>query len=300
MDLFEVKKVKLKNNEIMAYRESGSGDNIYIFVHGNTSSSYYFEEVMKDFQSDLKDEIHIYAIDLIGFGESSYNAKRSRQKDWARDISLFMEELKIKKASILGWSAGGSVSMEVCANYPEKIDKLILLAAVGIKGFRPIKVEDGYENLVDKIKKGIRNLRYNLRSTFNLRRAIKKKDIDFFKKNEVDIFDKYTPNDATLERYIEEILKQRCFFEMVISLIKFNMTKFRTPFKGSKRHNNIRAKTYYIHGSDDMVVPISICKESMNYIKDSILFEIEGGTHFLHLAEEEKFCKIFEKIVRDN
>lgn len=300
MDLFEVKKVKLNNGETMAYRESGSGDNIYIFIHGNTSSSYYFEEVMKDFNMDLKDKIHIYAIDLIGFGESSYNKKKKRQKDWARDVYLFMEELTIKKCSILGWSAGGTVAMEVCANYPDKVNNLILLSAVGIKGFRIIKVEDGYESLIDKFKKAIRNLKHNISSTIYMSRAIKKNDRNFFKKNGANIFDKYTPNDATLDRYIEEILKQRCFFEMVLSLIKFNMTDLRTPFKGSGRYKNIKANVYYIHGSNDMVVPIDVCRESSTYFKNSKIIEIEGANHFLHIAEEEKFCKSFEKIIKDS
>mgnify|MGYP000443005784 CR=1 FL=1 len=88
--IYAVQKQPLKNGEIMAYREENTKSHapVLLLIHGNQSSSLYYEHLMQD----LKTEAHIYAIDMMGFGESSYNHQHTTMKDWADDVALFMEE----------------------------------------------------------------------------------------------------------------------------------------------------------------------------------------------------------------
>ena len=124
--IYAVQKQPLKNGEIMAYREENTSSNapVLLLIHGNQSSSLYYEHLMQD----LKNEAHIYAIDMMGFGESSYNRQHTIMKDWADDVALFMEEKNISSAIVLGWSAGGGTALELAACYPEKVSHLILMA----------------------------------------------------------------------------------------------------------------------------------------------------------------------------
>ena len=49
-------------------------------------------------------------------------------KDMAADIAVFMDKVGIKKASIFGVSMGGMIAQHFAADFPEKTEKLVLVA----------------------------------------------------------------------------------------------------------------------------------------------------------------------------
>lgn len=55
----------------------------------------------------------IVALDLRGFGKSSYNNKCHRFGDWAQDVVQTLKLLKISKVVLIGWSFGGAISQKV-------------------------------------------------------------------------------------------------------------------------------------------------------------------------------------------
>ena len=63
-----LQKVTLANNEQIAYRERDGGEKIVILVHGNMTSSKHWDVLMDALDPKYK----VYALDLRGFGESSY------------------------------------------------------------------------------------------------------------------------------------------------------------------------------------------------------------------------------------
>ena len=81
----------------------------------------------------LQDQYHIYALDLRGFGQSTYNQSIDSLQDFADDVKLFIDELKLEKFSLMGWSMGGGVAMQFTANQTF-VEKLILVESVGMKG----------------------------------------------------------------------------------------------------------------------------------------------------------------------
>jgi pimeloyl-ACP methyl ester carboxylesterase len=74
---------------------------------------------------------HVVALDLLGFG---YSEKPS----WfeytitaqARIVSRFMNRLGIGRATVVGNSYGGAVAATLALDYPERVDKLVLVDAV--------------------------------------------------------------------------------------------------------------------------------------------------------------------------
>ncbi len=54
-------------------------------------------------------------------------------KDMAKDLAKSMESLGIEKAHIIGVSQGGMIAQHLAINYPEKIDKLVLVVTVARK-----------------------------------------------------------------------------------------------------------------------------------------------------------------------
>jgi pimeloyl-ACP methyl ester carboxylesterase len=106
------------------YIEKGSGDPV-ILIHG-----FFYHTMMWNKNMDALAENHkVYAIDLFGWGfserldETEYSFER-----YARQITGFMDALGIRKASLIGQSMGGSISVYVAAHYPERVNKLIFVA----------------------------------------------------------------------------------------------------------------------------------------------------------------------------
>lgn len=54
----------------------------------------------------LRPYLNVYAIDLRGYGESTYNKQLESVDDFAEDLKLFFDEIKLKKFSLAGLSLG--------------------------------------------------------------------------------------------------------------------------------------------------------------------------------------------------
>lgn len=129
--------VEIGNGETLCYRKSGEGPVTLLLIHGNMSSSRHWEPLMKA----LSPEYTLYAVDLRGFGDSTYHRGIESLADFAADLVLFTDKLNIKNFIPVGWSTGGGVAMYLAATRPQKVDKLILVESMSYRGY-PIHRKD--------------------------------------------------------------------------------------------------------------------------------------------------------------
>lgn len=109
------------------------GEENLVLVHGNVSSSHLFQTLMLQLDS----KFNVFAPDLRGFGLSEkldVDATRG-VGDFADDVASFMDSLGLKSATILGWSLGGGVVMQLMLSRPDLVRKVILEAPVSPYGF---------------------------------------------------------------------------------------------------------------------------------------------------------------------
>lgn len=111
------------------YQEFGEKtDPTIILIHGYTASVY----VWKTTAPMLAEKgFHVIAIDLLGFGYS----EKPRWFDYsiqsqARMISRFMDRIGIGRAIVAGSSYGGAVAATLALDYPQRVEKLVLIDAV--------------------------------------------------------------------------------------------------------------------------------------------------------------------------
>ena len=76
---------------------------------------------------------HVFAIDQVGFGKSDRPALKYRVATYADFLDKFMSENKIEKATLVGNSMGGWVAALTAIKYPNRVDKLVLADAAGLK-----------------------------------------------------------------------------------------------------------------------------------------------------------------------
>ena len=108
-----------------------SAENTIVFIHGNVSSSLFWQELMQDLPSDLR----VIAIDLRGFGGTEslpVDATRG-VRDFSDDVHATLEALGIETAHLVGWSMGGGVVMQYALDHP--VLSLTLQAPVSPYGF---------------------------------------------------------------------------------------------------------------------------------------------------------------------
>ncbi|MUV37695.1 3-oxoadipate enol-lactonase [Lentibacillus sp. JNUCC-1] len=128
----KLKKVELSNGETLAYRERDGGDDVVLLIHGNMTSSVHWDVVFEHMPENYK----LYAVDLRGFGESSYHKQITSIKDFSDDVKQFVDVVGLKQFALVGWSLGGAVSQQFCADYPGYCDRLFLLASASSRVMR--------------------------------------------------------------------------------------------------------------------------------------------------------------------
>lgn len=103
------------------FREEGEGFPIVI-VHGLYGSSDNWLTVAKKLSSRYK----VYMIDQRNHGRSP-NSEEHSYEAMKNDLAEFFDQQKIEKAIVMGHSMGGKTAMSFAADYPERVEKLIVV-----------------------------------------------------------------------------------------------------------------------------------------------------------------------------
>ncbi len=96
-------------------------------VHGITANCRCWD-VLADV---LAPEYRVLAMDLRGRGRSEKPAKGYRLEYHLRDMNCLMDDLGIDRAVVMGHSLGAYIGLAFAAQYPERIDRLILVDGGG-------------------------------------------------------------------------------------------------------------------------------------------------------------------------
>ena len=106
-------------------------DRTVVLVHGNVSSSLFWQELMRDLPRDLR----VIAVDLRGFGASEHKPVDATRgvRDFSDDVAAALDTLDIPAAHLVGWSMGGGVVMQYALDHP--VLSLTLQAPVSPYGF---------------------------------------------------------------------------------------------------------------------------------------------------------------------
>ena len=114
----------ITNQGSVHYEVYGRGRPV-ILLHGWLESWGLWQETM-DF---LGDSYRTYAIDFWGFGESDKKRESFSIPDFVLLVNDFMEQLGIKHAPLVGHSMGGTVSLSVAINHPQRVSKVVVVGS---------------------------------------------------------------------------------------------------------------------------------------------------------------------------
>ena len=110
-----------------AFRIAGSGPAI-LLIHGIGDNSTTWSSV----QSTLAQRFTVIAPDLLGHGKSDKPRADYSVAAYANGMRDLLSVLDIERVTVVGHSLGGGVAMQFAYQFPQLVDRLILIGAGGV------------------------------------------------------------------------------------------------------------------------------------------------------------------------
>lgn len=125
------------------YNEAGKGEAV-IMLHGGGPGATGWSNYARNIDAFVDAGFRVILMDCPGFGKTDPNVPvdpRNLVNAWA--IKGLMDALGIKKAHLVGNSAGGASALTFALEYPAHLEKLVLMgpAGMGMSLFAPQPLE---------------------------------------------------------------------------------------------------------------------------------------------------------------
>ncbi|WLR53916.1 alpha/beta hydrolase [Mesobacillus subterraneus] len=271
----ELKKVDLQNGETISYRERDGGNKNVLLIHGNMTSSKHWDLLIDAIDPEYK----IFAVDLRGFGESSYHKPIMSIKDFSDDVKMFVDEIGLKDFALVGWSTGGAVGMQFAADYPGYCEKLVLLASASTRGYPFFGTSE--EGLPDSNNRLVtyEDVKADAGKTVAVQTAYDQQNRGFLKAMwNMLIYTDRQPEERHYDEYVDDMLTQRNLAEVYHSLNTFNLSAFSNGLKdGTDQVKDIQIPVLVLRGDRDFVVTGRMAEE--------IVEDFEGRARFVELKD---------------
>ncbi len=99
------------------------GTPIVMMIHGLTSQAHAFDHIA----GKLANKRHVYSLDVRGRGESEWGPEDGYHTgNYVDDVLSVYEGLGLRTIALVGTSTGGLIGMQIAANHPESVSRLVL------------------------------------------------------------------------------------------------------------------------------------------------------------------------------
>ncbi|MGX9988028.1 alpha/beta hydrolase [Rhizobium laguerreae] len=112
------------NDINMYYAEYGEGEPI-LFIHGGLGNADVWGHQVADFARDHR----VIVADSRGHGRSTRSQQPFGYDLMTSDYVALLDYLKIDKVTLVGWSDGGIIGIDMAMKHPEKLTRVIAQAA---------------------------------------------------------------------------------------------------------------------------------------------------------------------------
>jgi pimeloyl-ACP methyl ester carboxylesterase len=255
-----------------------------LLVHGlGSSASVEFHYNLEP----LAAHHQVFAIDLPGFGRSDKPVLAYTIDLFVRAVSDLMATEGIERAAVMGVSMGGRVALGLALDSPEKVDRLVLVDALGIGAPRRVLA---YSILLTR---GLGEL--TLRGTARALRQMNPTMIRRFwgwylkRPNRVDTIwtDERIASHGTL-------LATPAYRAAYLSALRSiaGMRQLRDGVVVQDRLTELRMPTLLIWGGHDHIFPASHAQVAMGRIPNGRLEVFDDSGHTPQMEEPERFNRL--------
>lgn len=242
----------------MHYEVYGRGRPV-ILLHGWLGSWGLWQETM----GYLGRSYRTYALDFWGFGESGKKRDTYAVQDFVRLVNQFMEQLGIIQAPLVGHSMGGTVSLSLAIQYPQRVRKVVVVGSpiVGSSLAFPLKLA-GY--------RGIAFLLFNMMWAFRL--AMK-------------AVDPFICRDPRFPEMMDRDLSRTTLESFLLSIASLRRTDLRPMLQ------EVKIPVMGIYGDRDNIVHPRQWQPLLAGVPHAKIIHWEKAQHFVMLDKPQEFME---------
>ena len=238
------------------YRDEGKGFPI-VLVHGTASSLHTWD----DWTKSLTKNYRIIRMDLPAFGITGPNANADYSvKSYTNFLHQLLTKLKVDKFHLAGNSLGGNIAWNYAAEYPNKVEKLILVDPSGLPTNKP-------QPAIFKMAKTpvLNSLFLYITPKF------------FIKKNMSEVY-------ANESKITDELVTRYHKMALRVGNRQAFIDRAKTDFKLGEKANydklkSIKTPTLLIWGAKDNWIPLNNGKRMDSIMQNSKLVILENSGH---------------------
>jgi len=257
------------DNKKVHYLEQGEGKPV-ILIHGFLYNTVMWKKNIEALAKNFK----VYVIDLWGWGYSERLKELNYSFDlYGKQVIGFMDALKIPRASLVGQSMGGGISVYVTAHFPNRVDRLILVDPAVIP--YPLTTTGRI---------------YTLPFVGEFLNALPGNAL--LKKNTQNLWF-YDPNKVT-DDYVEEVARPLLIKGSLDGVMAILRNVLKEPYVEveAQKLAQLNNPILIVHGREDKAVPLD-CSQKLNALwKGSQLVIFEKAGHSPHEEHPEKFNQL--------
>src|SRR5512144_1730404 len=109
----------------MYYEIHGSGEPV-VLLHGAFMA---IAGDWNDWVGELSKTRKVIAVEMQGHGRTADIKRDLTYENLADDVASLLEQLKIPRADLIGYSMGGGVAMQCAIRHPEKVRKVVVISS---------------------------------------------------------------------------------------------------------------------------------------------------------------------------
>ena len=107
----------------ISFDNEGKGETTIILVHGWSNNRSIWDAQVSHFSEKYR----VIAVDLPGFGKSGNNRSEWTIASYGKDISTIIQQLKLKKVVLVGFSLGAPIVIEAANEVPDHVIGVVLV-----------------------------------------------------------------------------------------------------------------------------------------------------------------------------
>ena len=110
----------------MYYEVHGSGEPV-VLLHGAFMT---ITNNWTDWIGELSKTRKVIAVEMQGHGRTADIPRDITDENLADDVAALLEQLKIPRADLIGYSMGGAVAMQCAIRHPDKVKKVVVISSM--------------------------------------------------------------------------------------------------------------------------------------------------------------------------
>jgi len=241
-----------------------------VLLHGLGGSLYDWRHLIRP----LAKEHRVLALDLLGAGESEIPEKEDFSiAAQARRVKGLLDTLGVPRATLVGNSYGGGIALRFAQDWPERVDKLVLINSIcyadNIPTYVGLAKAPCAECVAETLPLG-KMTRWVLRGSY---RTVEKL------------------SDEELDTYIRELQapgRRSAIVRIVRDVVPPDTTEFEARLK------SIRSPALLLWGTSDETVPIHLGRRLLRDLPHAELVELDAG----HVPNQESPDEVLRLIRR--